>query len=308
MALAETMLGGAKHLAGNHLVALKHFESGLSHSASGSRFRAGQYLFHHSSLLLVGMARCLLYRGLLEQSLNYARLAIEEGEKSDHPATLCRSLSLVLPVYLALADSRRSEQYIAQLTELSTAYSLKPYSAVAIGLRGRWLLLQNNLHEGIPLLKRALEELQAQRHEILNMDFLCDLGAGLIAMGEHQEALTLTVNAIDVQHRGGRLLYMPALFTMKGLILASRSDEDYFEAEGSLLSAIDWAKRQSATLFELKAATDLAELLLKQRRVPEAYKHLRAALDRMPAGIVSPDHTRALQILNQLQSSTRAVG
>jgi hypothetical protein len=62
------------------------------------------------------------------------------------------------------------------------------------------------------------------------------------------------------------------------------------------MSAIDWAKRQSAALFELKAATDLAELLLKQRRVPEAYKHLSAAFDRTPAGIVSPDHTRALQI------------
>jgi tetratricopeptide (TPR) repeat protein len=140
------------------------------------------------------------------------------------------------------------------------------------------------------------------------MDFVCDLGAGLIAMGEHQEALTLTVNAIDVQHRGGKFLYMPALFRMKGLILASRSDEDYFEAEGSLLSAIDWAKRQSATLFELKAAADLAELLLKQGRVPEAYKHLSAALDRMPAGIVSPAHKRALQILNRLRSGTRAVG
>jgi hypothetical protein len=67
IALAESMLGAAHHLAGNHLVALKHFESGLSHSASGLRFRAGQHLFHHSSLLLVGMARCLLYRGLLDQ-------------------------------------------------------------------------------------------------------------------------------------------------------------------------------------------------------------------------------------------------
>jgi predicted ATPase/DNA-binding winged helix-turn-helix (wHTH) protein len=112
MALAEAMLGAAHHLAGNHLVALKHFESGLSHSASGWRFRAGQHLFHHRSPLLVGMARCLLFRGLLDQSLDYAKPAIEEGEKSNHPATLCRSLSLVLPVYLALADSRRSEQYI----------------------------------------------------------------------------------------------------------------------------------------------------------------------------------------------------
>jgi predicted ATPase/DNA-binding winged helix-turn-helix (wHTH) protein len=308
MALAESMLGAAHFLAGNHLVAIEHFESGLSHSASGWRFRAGQHLFHNNSLLLVGMARSLLFRGLLDQSLDYARLAIEEGEKSNHPATLCRSLSFVLPVYLALADSRRSEQYTAQLTELAAAYSLKPYRAVATGLRGQWLLLQNDLREGIPLLKRALQELHTQRHDSLNMEFLCDLAAGLIAVGEHEEALTLTVNAIDVQQRGGKFLYMPALFRMKGLILASRSAEDYLEAEGSLLSAIDWAKRQSATLFELKAATDLAELLLKQDRVPEAYKYLGVAFDRTPAGIVSPDHKRALQVLSQLQSGTEPVG
>src|SRR3984957_9205378 len=46
MALAESMLGAAHFLTGNHLVAIKHFESGLIHSASGSRFRAGQHLFH----------------------------------------------------------------------------------------------------------------------------------------------------------------------------------------------------------------------------------------------------------------------
>jgi hypothetical protein len=63
MALAEAMLGAAHHLAGNHLVALKRFESGLSHSASGWRFRAGQHLFHHRSLLLVGMARVCCSEG-----------------------------------------------------------------------------------------------------------------------------------------------------------------------------------------------------------------------------------------------------
>lgn len=308
MALAEAMLGAAHHLAGNHLVALKHFESGLSHSASGWRFRAGQQLFDHSSLLLVGMARSLLFRGLLDQSLDYARRAIKEGEKSNHPATLCRSLSLVLPVYLSLGDSRRSEQYIAQLTELAATHSLKLDRAVATGLRGRWLLLQNDLREGVPLLKRALQELHAQNHDSLSMDFVCDLAAGLIAMGEHQEALTMILKAIEAHHRGGKLLYMPALLGMKGLILASGSDEDYLEAEASLLSAIDWAKRQSATLFELKAATDLAELLLKQGRLPEAYQHLSAALGRMPGQVLSPDRKRAVKVFDQLQSGINAVG
>ena len=306
MALAEAMLAASDHLLGNHLAAQLHCESGLRYLASGPRFRTEQYLFHYTSFLLVGMARSLLYRGLLDQSLDYAKRAREEGEKSGHPATFCRSLALVLPVFLTMADLRQSDQYIGELSNLSAAHSLIPYSAIATGLRGQWLLLQNNRIDGIQLLKRALEELHAQRHEMLNMDFTCDLAAALVDLGEHEQALTLTVNAIGQQQRAGKFLHMPALFRMKGIILASRSDDDYFEAEESLLSAIDWAKRQSATLFELKAATDLAELLLKQYRMPEAYKHLSAALDRTPAGMVFPDHTRALQILSQLQSGTEA--
>jgi hypothetical protein len=95
---------------------------------------------------------------------------------------------------------------------------------------------------------------------------------------------------------------------VKGLALASRSAADYLEAEESLLSAIDLAKRQSATLFELMAATDFAELLLKQDRLSEAYNHLSAAFDRMSAGISCPVHERALRILGQFQSGTKTVG
>jgi predicted ATPase/DNA-binding winged helix-turn-helix (wHTH) protein len=306
MALAETMLGAANHLAGNHLVAQRHFEAGLRHSASDAR--AGHYLLHHTTLLLAGMARSLLYRGLLDQSLNYARLAIEEGEKSGNPTTLCRSLILILPVYLALEDWQRSEQYVTQLSDLTAAHALKPLHAIATGMRGRWLLLQNNVRDGVRLLKRASEELEAQRHEMINTDFVGDLGVGLAASGQHEEALTLVTDALEVQKRGGKFLFAPALMRVKGLILASRSHEDYPEAETSFLSAIDWAKRQFATLFELKAAMDLAELLLKQRRVPEAHKYLSAALDRIPAGIASPDHKRALQIANRMQSGIKAVG
>lgn len=308
MALAESMLAASNHLLGNHIIAQQHCESGLRYSQSVPRFRPGQHLFHYTSFLLIGMARSLLYSGLLDRSLEYAKLAIEEGEKSGHPATFCRSLALIVPIFLNMMDTRRSDQYIAELSDLSAAHSLKPYSAIATGLRGQWLLLQNNLLDAISLLKRALEELHALRQEMLSMDFACDLAAALMKVGGHEQALRLILNAIDVQQRVGKFLHMPALFRMKGLILASRSAEHHFEAERSLLSAIDWAKRQSATLFELKAATDLAELLLEQRCVPEAYKHLKAALDRMPTGIVSPDHERALQVLNRLPLSTKAVG
>src|SRR5258707_2208285 len=305
LALAESMLGAASHLTGNHLVAQKHFESSLGHARTGSRFRAGLHLFNHTSFSLAGMARCLLYRGLLDQALYYADLAIDEGRQSGRPATLCRALVLVFPVFLASGNAERSAQCVAQMADLSASYSLIPYRALAVGQRGQLLVLQGKIEDGIPLLRQALKELHAQRYEMLNMDFICELGAGLMTTGDHGTALALIVNELEVQPQAG--LHMPNLLRMKGLVLASRSVEDHAEAEQSLLSSIDWAKRQSATLIELKAAKDLAELLLKQDRVPEAYKHLSAALDRTPAGIVSHTHKRALQILNRLQSGTEAV-
>src|SRR5229473_3280061 len=291
MALAESMLAASNHLLGNHIIAQQHCESGLRYSGSGPRFRDGQHLFHYTSFLLVGMARSLLYRGLLDRSLEYAKLAIEEAEKSGHPATFCRSLALIIPVFLTMADTRRSDQYIAELSDLSAAHSLKPYSAIATGLRGQWLLLQNNLLDAISLLKTALEELHAQRQEMLNMDFACDLAAALMKVGEHEQALRLVLKAIDVQQRVGKFLHMPALFRMKGLILASGSAEEEAEAENALLLSIDWAKRQSAVLLELTAATDLAELLLRKRRIPEAYGHISAALNGTPGEMIDRKST-----------------
>jgi predicted ATPase/DNA-binding winged helix-turn-helix (wHTH) protein len=307
MAHAEVMLGGAHHLLGNHLAAEGRFEAGLRHAATGSRVRAGHHFFHYPTVLRIGMARCLMYRGLLDQSLNYAGLAIEEAEKSGHPAILCRCLIWVLPLYLALDDRQRVEQYISQLANLCVEHCLKPYHASATGFLGLRLILKDDIHNGVLLLKRASEELEAHREEMLREDFIFGLARGLAALGQHEEALTLVVKALAVQQRAGRLLKLPTLMRAKGLILASRSAEDYPKAERSLLSSIEWARRQSAALFELEAATDLAELLLKQRRVPEAHKYLSAAFDRMPNGTVSPIHERALQVLNRLQSGIEAL-
>jgi tetratricopeptide (TPR) repeat protein len=332
IAHAELMLGGAHHLLGNHLAAQGRFEAGLCHAAPGSRLRAGHHFFHYPTVLRIGMARCLMYRGLLDQSLNYARLAIEEAEKAGHPAILCRCLIWVLPLYLALDDRPRVEQYISQLADLCVAHGLKPYHASATGSLGLRLILKDDIHNGVLLLKSASEELEAHREEMLREDFVFGLGLGLAAVGQHEEALTLVMKALAVQERAGRLLKLPTLMRAKGLILASRSAEgndlyhefieskvnadphnpdpsvksDYPKAERSLLSSIEWARRQSAALFELEAATDLAKLLLKQRRVPEAHGYLSAAFDRMPNGIVSPIHERALQVLNRLQSDVKA--
>jgi len=210
IALAEAMLGATDHLVGNHLEAQKHFESSLSHSTTDLRFRAGLHLFNYTSFSLAGMARSMLYRGLVDEAQVFARLTVEEAEKSGRPATMCRSLAMVFPVFLAVEDFSRSAEYIARISDLSATYSLLPYRAVATGLEGQLMMLQGKLGEGTPLLRKGLEDLHDQHHELLSMDFLCDLSAGLMSIGEHTEALALIESALDAQQRAGAFLHMPA--------------------------------------------------------------------------------------------------
>jgi len=82
------------------------------------------------------------------------------------------------------------------------------------------------------------------------MDFVCDMAAGLTAMGEQQEALTLTVNAIEEQHRGGKFLYMSALFRMRPHPGHRDRLRIFLKPKEACWRRSDWAKRQSAGLFD----------------------------------------------------------
>lgn len=85
MALAEAMLAASEHLLGNHLAAQLDCESGLRHLASGPRSRTEPYLFHYTSFLLVGMARSLLYRGLVDQAVDYASAPERKAQEFRQP-------------------------------------------------------------------------------------------------------------------------------------------------------------------------------------------------------------------------------
>src|SRR5260370_33197017 len=104
-------------------------------------------MLDYVSSSLAGMARSLLYRGLLVQSLDYANRAIDEGKRSGRPAILCRVLVMVFPVFLASGNAELSAQCVAQTADLASACSLIPYRALATGQRGQLLLLQGTIED-----------------------------------------------------------------------------------------------------------------------------------------------------------------
>jgi hypothetical protein len=236
-------------------------------SGGGNPFFAGQFLASLAEERLIRFDP-------LSRSWTWDLDAIVDKRFSDNPVDL-----MIGRLRRLAPEAQEALKLLACLgshADFATLAKLRTESDEATRSKNWRSMLKSTWFQPLIEPTAPLFELRGIRRRILN------------AGGKHRGALTLIVDAIDVQQRGGKLLYMPALFRMKGLILASRSGEDHFEAEESLLLAIDWAKRQHASLFELKAATDLAGLLHTQGRVSEAYQHLSAAFDRSPAEIVSP--------------------
>ena len=80
-------------------------------------------------------------------------------------------------------------------------------------------------------------------------------------------------------------------------MLLSISNVDTSDAENELRQAIDIARKQSAKLFELRAATGLARLWADQDRRSEARDLLKPVYDWFTEGLGSVDLQEAKKAL-----------
>jgi predicted ATPase len=71
-------------------------------------------------------------------------------------------------------------------------------------------------------------------------------------------------------------------------------------AEGHFRQALDWARRQGALSWELRAATSLARLLSDQGRSADAAARLRPVYERFTEGFDTADLKAAKALLDDL--------
>jgi predicted ATPase len=89
------------------------------------------------------------------------------------------------------------------------------------------------------------------------------------------------------------------LFRLDGSAGADGMAEDY------LLQALDWARRQEALSWELRAALSLAKLWHQDGKTAEADEVLSAVYNRFTEGFETPDLRSASAMLQSLAISSR---
>jgi tetratricopeptide (TPR) repeat protein len=307
-ALADSMLGAAYYMLADHVRAPKYLERALQGAPASRRFNASQHLFDLRTTSLFNLTRSHWFAGNLDRAAAYAERTIEEAEKSDHPIALCRAFILTMPFYFWIGHLGKVERDLSELERTSEKYSLEPFRAVAVGLRGRHLLRVGRTMHGIRHLQDSLEKLRVLRYEMLVTDFVAELAVSLARQNEGAEALALIDGSIATQLGSKRPLHLPALFLAKGMALACGEARQTGSARECFEEAMTLAGQQSALSFELRAGLELARLLIDRGQVRRAHDLIAPVYNRFTEGLATPDLILAKQMLEQTSAPARQAG
>jgi len=168
-------------------------------------------------------------------------------------------------------------------------------------LKGGLLIKRGRLDDGLALLRSALGELRETGSVLRYGAFLGVLAEGLAAAGQAGAGRATVDEALALSERNEESWCVAELLRIKGeLILLENAPHAAAAAEDHFWQALDWARRQGALSWELRAATSLARMWRGQGRGKEARELLAPVYQRFTEGFESIDLRIAKRFLEQL--------
>lgn len=298
-AMTQWILASAHHMAGHQAIALRHCEDGFKIKANWAPGQINFFGYDHKARGLTVYARSLWLCGFPDQACKVIRQGTVEIEKLDHSVSKCVFLLFTAPILLWSGLHNEAIENTNRAVEQTVASSLAPYYAVGLALKGEHLAGNGDPASGVVMLREALRTMDQLRFHIMTLETLRALAEALAAAGRPEEALETIGEALARARRGGEALWLPNLLRSQGEILLAQSDVDLDAAETVLEGAVEAARRQAATSWELKASVPLARVLARKGHVSEARSMLGAIYAQFDEGFGTPDLVMARRLLSE---------
>jgi predicted ATPase/DNA-binding winged helix-turn-helix (wHTH) protein len=297
MATGESVLGVAYHFIGDQRAARRHCERGLMKAETAGAARVTFFGYDHEIRALITLARCYWLIGLPDRAAKTARRAIEVAAKRGHPFNLCLALIFTATVFLWRGDLDEAEQLIRRLVAHAARHSLDPCHTVGMALSGELSVARGNPVEGVALLRRAIEVLQAAKHHALIPAFHVALAEGLMNAGKVDEAVTVVDSGLVLSKAFGETLNVPELLRVRGELLLQSTPAEPAAAARAFQLSLQHAKEQSALSLELRSAMSLSRLWASQGKSSAAANLLETSYRRFGEGFETTDLRLARQLL-----------
>jgi predicted ATPase/DNA-binding winged helix-turn-helix (wHTH) protein len=255
------------------------------------------FRFDHRILGRAYLARVLALQGFLNRATQETLLSLEEARAADK-LTFCAMLHYgVLPVALMTGDHAMADEAVATISDLATAIDAGLWKIVASCCKGKMLIARGRFSEGSALLREALDQCERDGWRSVNVEFLGDLARGLAGLERFDEAVAALDRALARAESGGGRWCKAELIRTKGEVLLQQGPGNEALAEDRFLAAMEFARRQGAIFWELRAALSAARLRVSQKNRAGAAGILEPVYNRFSEGFGTADMLAAKQLL-----------
>jgi predicted ATPase len=250
---------------------------------------------------------CLSYSALGLWHLGHTRRALDRSQEA---LNLARDLSHLHSLALALVWAAwlrqfRREGLVARehadaAVALCAEQGFPLWMSMGTILRGWALAGEGRGEEGLAQMRQGLADLRATGAGLWRPSFLALLAEAHGRTGTPDDGLGVLDEALAIASKSGERFYEAELHRLQGELLLVGRARNEPRAEKCFREALGIARRQEAKSFELRAASSLAHLWIKQGRRAEARNLLAPVYGWFTEGFETPDLKDAKALLDEL--------
>ena len=236
--------------------------------------------------------------GLLDQSRLQAREALLDARRLEHVYTLGHVLINVCHVEWLIGSPIGDQWHATEVISLAEEHGFPYWSSWGLLHRGRSVVARDSTEDAIAMMQEGLSIMRASGGSLLSTWVLTMLAEAYAKLGRPVEALKAIAEAFLVVDATDERIGEVELHRLRGDLLNVTGDPAAAERDYHLALAI--AGKQSAKLFELRAATSLARLWLDQGKRKEACELFTPVYGWFTEGFDTRDLKEAKTLLDEL--------
>jgi predicted ATPase/DNA-binding winged helix-turn-helix (wHTH) protein len=294
--MADRLLGtslyflGEQREARTHLARMFDRDAALLHQGRITRFQ-----FDQAVTTRYFQARVLWLLGFPEQAMAIVEANVEEALSRGHALSLSSALGQgACPIALFTGDLDAADRFGSMLLEHSERNALHLWNDWARCFLGLVRVKRGDIVAGLPALRTELDKIGEGIILPRYLLLLGELAVCLGQAGETAQALQAVDKTLERCERNEELWSIAELHRVKGeLIFLEGADgaQDHFRR------SLDWARRQGALSWELRAAISLARSQPRPDEAHEARNLLSQVYRRFSEGFDTADLRAARELI-----------
>jgi predicted ATPase len=294
-------MGSCLHETGEFVAAIGHHERVLSvHNPEINRAIASVAAYDPQTIALSLLALDHFATGNLDQASTWNEEVVSRSRKLDNHTSLCYALYMSASLNLLRRSEHAAFAALEELTSIATEHRFFYFQSLA---NVPWALLPLKTGSVVEGIARAQQSISAQAARGMIHSQAYHLGLLAHACeraGQSEEALDTLDRALEMADRTGERWFEAELHRLRGEWLIAHRSREQAEAEACFERAIAVAGRQSAKMWELRAAASFARLRRNQGRPVEARDLLAPVYEWFTEGLDTPDLKEAKALLDKL--------